>query len=78
MSIASGTAEFRGDRTTVRFAEIEYSTRGFGGLAAHLHDAAQEENEPLLPRPGIAYGLQSVVILLPMLFEEMRQVKNRL
>lgn len=76
MTVASGTAKALNDHATMCFTKTENSPCCVGCLSAHVHDAAQEEGQPLLPGPDVTYRLQLLVILLSVLFKERGQVED--
>ena len=59
-------------------AKIQNPPGGLSRLSADLHNAPQKERQPVFPRSGITHRLEVFVILLSMLLEVVRQIKDRL
>ena len=60
------------------FAQGKNPSRRVGRLTANFRHAAQEKSQPLFPCSAIPYCLQFFVIPLPMPFEVVGQIENRL
>ncbi len=75
MAIAGGTAAAFGNNLAMPLAQEENLSRSLRCLLTHFEDSLQEKAHPSLPVSFITNCLQAVIIFLPMLLEEMREIQ---
>lgn len=75
MAIAGGTAAALGNNLAMPFAQEENLSRSLRCLLTDFENSLQEEAHPSLPVSFITNRLQAIIVFLPMLLEEMREIQ---
>src|SRR5690606_8900018 len=76
VAVGGAAAKLGGDQIAVLFSQEQDAAGGFGGLLADLVSALQEKVKPAFPVALVADGLEMVVVILAVTFEEVRQVQH--